>query len=284
MGRLSHFASEPTSVSVLPPLRRIHSRLTLSRTITGSGRFTLSVNLPSRLTEPSFNHRPAIHDTTFGRRMCSCKEYCHDDVARRQIRRRHRPRPRGGGVFVQQRPDPAGPAAFGAGAATPGSAQDFVVNVGDRVFFETDQTDLTADRDRHPRQAGPVAVALSELHLPDRRPCGRARHPRIQLLAQRPPGPERPRLPRVARASRPRASASSPTARSVRSRSATTSPAGRRTAARSPFSTQAPARKRRGAKSVLVAGSRPVPAKAASSGISHNVAAAALMCYRHAAP
>jgi len=35
-------------------------------------------------------------------------------------------------------------AGFGAGgAATPGSAQDFVVNVGDRVFFETDSTDLT---------------------------------------------------------------------------------------------------------------------------------------------
>ena len=30
-----------------------------------------------------------------------------------------------------------------AGAATPGSQQDFVVNVGDRVFFESDQTDLT---------------------------------------------------------------------------------------------------------------------------------------------
>jgi peptidoglycan-associated lipoprotein len=29
------------------------------------------------------------------------------------------------------------------GAATPGSTQDFAVNVGDRVFFETDQTDLT---------------------------------------------------------------------------------------------------------------------------------------------
>ena len=28
-------------------------------------------------------------------------------------------------------------------AATPGSQQDFVVNVGDRVFFETDSTDLT---------------------------------------------------------------------------------------------------------------------------------------------
>ncbi len=31
-----------------------------------------------------------------------------------------------------------------AGAATPGSQQDFVVNVGDRVFFETDSTELTA--------------------------------------------------------------------------------------------------------------------------------------------
>jgi peptidoglycan-associated lipoprotein len=30
-----------------------------------------------------------------------------------------------------------------AGAATPGSQQDFVVNVGDRVFFESDSTDLT---------------------------------------------------------------------------------------------------------------------------------------------
>ncbi|HEY6832404.1 MAG TPA: peptidoglycan-associated lipoprotein Pal [Pseudolabrys sp.] len=33
--------------------------------------------------------------------------------------------------------------ANAAGMATPGSQQDFVVNVGDRVFFETDQTDLT---------------------------------------------------------------------------------------------------------------------------------------------
>jgi peptidoglycan-associated lipoprotein len=31
-----------------------------------------------------------------------------------------------------------------AGAATPGSQQDFVVNVGDRVFFDTDQTGLSA--------------------------------------------------------------------------------------------------------------------------------------------
>jgi len=30
-----------------------------------------------------------------------------------------------------------------AGAATPGSQQDFVVNVGDRVFFQTDSSELT---------------------------------------------------------------------------------------------------------------------------------------------
>ncbi|WP_026783962.1 peptidoglycan-associated lipoprotein Pal [Pleomorphomonas koreensis] len=35
--------------------------------------------------------------------------------------------------------------AGGAGAATPGSAQDFVVNVGDRVFFDTDSTSLNAE-------------------------------------------------------------------------------------------------------------------------------------------
>jgi peptidoglycan-associated lipoprotein len=31
----------------------------------------------------------------------------------------------------------------GAGAATPGSQQDFVVNVGDRVFFTTDSSELS---------------------------------------------------------------------------------------------------------------------------------------------
>jgi peptidoglycan-associated lipoprotein len=31
----------------------------------------------------------------------------------------------------------------GPGAAAPGSSQDFVANVGDRIFFETDSTDLT---------------------------------------------------------------------------------------------------------------------------------------------
>lgn len=33
----------------------------------------------------------------------------------------------------------------GAGAATPGSQQDFTVNVGDRVFFQEDQSTLTSE-------------------------------------------------------------------------------------------------------------------------------------------
>jgi peptidoglycan-associated lipoprotein len=38
---------------------------------------------------------------------------------------------------------PASDSMASAGVATPGSQQDFVVNVGDRVFFETDSSELT---------------------------------------------------------------------------------------------------------------------------------------------
>lgn len=41
--------------------------------------------------------------------------------------------------------DLADASAFGAGAATPGSAQDFVVNIGDRVYFDTDEYVIRAD-------------------------------------------------------------------------------------------------------------------------------------------
>jgi peptidoglycan-associated lipoprotein len=34
-------------------------------------------------------------------------------------------------------------ADLGSGGAIPGSAQDFAQNIGDRVFFESDQTDVT---------------------------------------------------------------------------------------------------------------------------------------------
>jgi peptidoglycan-associated lipoprotein len=33
----------------------------------------------------------------------------------------------------------------GAGAATPGSPQDFTVNIGDRIFFDTDSSAIRAD-------------------------------------------------------------------------------------------------------------------------------------------
>jgi peptidoglycan-associated lipoprotein len=41
---------------------------------------------------------------------------------------------------AKQQPDQA---AMAAGAAPPGSQQDFVVNVGDRVFFDTDSSELS---------------------------------------------------------------------------------------------------------------------------------------------
>jgi peptidoglycan-associated lipoprotein len=40
---------------------------------------------------------------------------------------------------AKQQPEPAAV----ANAAAPGSQQDFIVNVGDRVFFETDSSELT---------------------------------------------------------------------------------------------------------------------------------------------
>ncbi|MGI9400153.1 MAG: OmpA family protein, partial [Rhizobiaceae bacterium] len=46
------------------------------------------------------------------------------------------------GCAKQSLPDNAG--GLGLNNATPGSEQDFTVNVGDRVFFTTDSTNLTA--------------------------------------------------------------------------------------------------------------------------------------------
>jgi peptidoglycan-associated lipoprotein len=46
------------------------------------------------------------------------------------------------GACSSQNPLDAG---AGAGAATPGSQQDFVVNVGDRVFFTVDSSELTPE-------------------------------------------------------------------------------------------------------------------------------------------
>ena len=126
------------------------------------------------------------------------------------------------------------------GVATPGSTQDFAVNVGDRVFFETDSSDLTPTARATLDKQAQWLQRYPPLQLHHRRPRRRARHPRVQHRARRPPRPDRARLSRRPRHQRRRACARCPTARNGRSRCATTSPAGRRTAAPSPRSTAPP--------------------------------------------
>ncbi len=58
---------------------------------------------------------------------------------RRQVRRRHHGGARDRGLRQEGRSDPP----WAAAAAAPGSQQDFVVNVGDRVFFDTDSSELS---------------------------------------------------------------------------------------------------------------------------------------------
>jgi peptidoglycan-associated lipoprotein len=62
----------------------------------------------------------------------------------------------------------AGIGAGAGGAATPGSRQDFAVNVGDRVFFDSDSTDLT-----------PTAVATL-----DKQAAWLSRYPRYTFLVE----------------------------------------------------------------------------------------------------
>jgi peptidoglycan-associated lipoprotein len=80
------------------------------------------------------------------------------------------------------------------GAATPGSAQDFTVNVGDRIFFDTDSSAIRADAQQ---TLSKQAQWLNQYGSTDRRrrPCRRARHARIQPRARRPPRRRDPRLP-----------------------------------------------------------------------------------------
>ena len=96
---------------------------------------------------------------------------------------------------------------------------------------------ILAAGDRHAQPPGPVAPAISALHLRHRGPRRRARHARVQHRARCPPRHGGSATISWRGASPPTACASSPTARNGRSRSATISPAGRRTGARSSFST-----------------------------------------------
>lgn len=49
------------------------------------------------------------------------------------------------GCASKKAPNSAADLGLGGGAATPGSAQDFTVNVGDRIFFDLDSSSIRAD-------------------------------------------------------------------------------------------------------------------------------------------
>ncbi|MBA3449556.1 MAG: peptidoglycan-associated lipoprotein Pal [Pseudaminobacter sp.] len=49
------------------------------------------------------------------------------------------------GCASKKTPNSAADLGLGANAATPGSAQDFTVNVGDRIFFDTDSSSIRSD-------------------------------------------------------------------------------------------------------------------------------------------
>jgi peptidoglycan-associated lipoprotein len=98
-------------------------------------------NTSSRLTERSFNHRPVDRITVKKReRGGSGMKYEMRILQGLKL----------AAVFAVALSMSAcanknlGADGAMASAATPGSQQDFVVNVGDRVFFESDQTELTS--------------------------------------------------------------------------------------------------------------------------------------------
>ena len=129
----------------------------------------------------------------------------------------------------------------GAGAASPGSQQDFAVNVGDRVFFDSDSTELNgtaqATLDKQARwlnQYGSYAFTV-EGHADERG----TREYNFALGARR---AEAAKNYLVSRGVAPRASRPFPSARNGRSRFATIFPAGRRIGAPLPCSRAARAR------------------------------------------
>ena len=123
---------------------------------------------------------------------------------------------------------PNDPGMAGAGHASPGSPQDFVVNVGDRVFFESDSQNSRRNRSRRWRSkrsgSRPMLNTLSSSRAT---PMSAARVSTTSRLA---PGAHRPSATTSSRvAFKCSACVRFPTVRSVRSRSVTIFHAGRRT-------------------------------------------------------
>src|ERR1700761_6458246 len=129
--------------------------------------------------------------------------------------------------------------ALNGASAAPGSQQDFVVNVGDRVFFDTDSSDLS---DQARATLDKQAQWLNNYNRYSFTIEGHAdeRGTREYNIARGAPKPCANICRRAA--SRRNACAPSPTARSGRWRCATIFRAGRRTGARSPCSIRAHSR------------------------------------------
>ena len=120
--------------------------------------------------------------------------------------------------------------------ATPGSARDFAVNVGDLVYFASDSSDLSpesqqtlSNQARWLQQYNQYTITI-EGHADERG----TREYNIALGARR---AQAVRTFLSSTGSMPSAYARCPTVRNARLRSAMISPAGRRTAARRPCST-----------------------------------------------
>ena len=86
-----------------------------------------------------------------------------------------------------------GPGA--AGIAAPGSVQEFNTAIGDRVFFDSDFSELSPHGHRDARQTGRMAQPIRQLRLHRRGPCGRTRHARIQFRPWPAPRRNRESLP-----------------------------------------------------------------------------------------
>ncbi len=133
-------------------------------------------------------------------------------------------------------PNNAGDLGLGAGAATPGSSQDFTVNVGDRIFFDLDSSLIRADaqqtlsKQAQWLQRYPQYSITIEGHADERG----TREYNLALASAVLPPPATSSLRAVCR---PTACAPFPTVMSARLPSAMPTHAGRRTVAPSPFST-----------------------------------------------
>src|SRR5882724_7570823 len=97
-------------------------------------------NSPSRLTERSLNHRPVDPMTVQRRERGGSGMKCQMRILQGLKLAAVLAVALSMGACANKN---LGADGAMASAATPGSQQDFVVNVGDRVFFESDQTDLT---------------------------------------------------------------------------------------------------------------------------------------------